>query len=138
MCDEEMADWRDFDINTRSYATLGPRPFVFLAGKPAPRLDLLNPLIYPECTQREGPAPDTDIVYRRFYRACAGGPFQYPKRKNVPAPRPFGAAAKPERPLELWDNDGIVNTASMLWPNGKDTLPVKADHMDMRVRAGGE
>jgi hypothetical protein len=29
--------------------------------------------------------------------------------------------------IELWDNDGIVNTASMVWPEGQK-MRVAADH----------
>ena len=36
----------------------------------------------------------------------------------------------PPEPIELWDNDGIVNTASMLWPKG-ETVLVPADHLDI-------
>jgi hypothetical protein len=32
--------------------------------------------------------------------------------------------------LEVWDNDGVVNTLSMLWPTGENVL-VPADHMDI-------
>jgi len=35
------------------------------------------------------------------------------------------------QPLEIWDNDGIVNTAAMLWPDGLDTRLVRADHGDI-------
>jgi len=34
------------------------------------------------------------------------------------------------QPLELWDNDGIVNTNSMLWPTGENVL-VAGDHLDI-------
>ena len=38
---------------------------------------------------------------------------------------------RPERrPIELWDNDGVVNTAPMLWPKGEKVL-VLADHLDI-------
>ena len=30
----------------------------------------------------------------------------------------------------MWDNDGIVNTLSMLWPKGENVL-VPGDHMDI-------
>jgi hypothetical protein len=128
---EEIAGWKKFGIKTRSYATVGRRAFRFEAGHPAPRWDLLNPLTYPECTPRAGRNGHTDIVYRYCYRACAGGPFQYPDPNKVPVPRPFALATHLPRPIELWDNDGIVNTASMLWPDGERTLLVECDHMDI-------
>jgi triacylglycerol lipase len=131
MRDHEISNWKEFGIQTRSYATLGSRPFRFDHGRPAPRLDVLNLLTYPECTQSEVPSPRTDIMYRCFYRACAGGPFTFPDPNNLPKPQPFVVASERQRPIELWDNDGIVNTASMLWPNGDDTLLVEGDHMDI-------
>ena len=39
-------------------------------------------------------------------------------------------APVPPLPLEVWDNDGIVNTASMFWPKGKIVL-VQGDHLDI-------
>lgn len=36
----------------------------------------------------------------------------------------------PQASLELWDNDGIVNTLSMLWPKGENVL-VASDHLDI-------
>jgi hypothetical protein len=33
--------------------------------------------------------------------------------------------------IEQWDYYGIVNTASMLWPNGKKTRLVHGDHGDI-------
>jgi hypothetical protein len=36
----------------------------------------------------------------------------------------------PQHPIEVWDNDGIVNTLSMFWPLGEN-LVVQADHMDI-------
>jgi hypothetical protein len=48
----------------------------------------------------------------------------------------------PKHAIELWDNDGIVNTASMLWRRGENVL-VACDHMDIvgqyrPVEASGE
>ena len=127
--DEEIASWQADDIKSRSYATIGARPFYFAPDKPAPRWDMINPLTYPDLTPRAKPAPDTDIAYRICYRACAGGPFAYPD--DVPVPKPFVVPANFKVALQPWDNDGIVNTQSMLWPNGNQTLLVRADHMDI-------
>ncbi|MGA2369456.1 MAG: hypothetical protein ACLPPV_21700 [Candidatus Korobacteraceae bacterium] len=128
---EEEDIWKKAGIVTRSYATIGTRPFKFKAGGPAPRWDLVNPLTYPETTLRTSPSPNTDIIYRIGYRACAGGPFIYHNGHGAPAAKPFFPAAQRPRDIELWDNDGIVNTASMFWPNGKDTLLVHCDHLDI-------
>ena len=114
-------------IQCLSYATVGGRAFTFPPGCPAPELNLTNPL---DDLQVACGDADTDISYRLCYRACAGGPLKYPqigapgKINRVVGPRP------PDEQLELWDNDGIVNTVSMLWPRGEIAL-VQADHMDI-------
>jgi len=36
----------------------------------------------------------------------------------------------PDEPLQMWDNDGIVNTLSMPWPVG-DNILVPGDHLDI-------
>ncbi|HUI83787.1 MAG TPA: hypothetical protein VL240_06160 [Candidatus Binatia bacterium] len=129
MREEEKTAWKRHGIATRSYATVGARPFAFSPGRPAELWDLLKPSTYPEFTPRQHPAPHTDFVYRGIYRACAGGPFTL--RDNQPIPEPFLVADNSPLEPESWDNDGIVNTASMLWPNKEHTLLVSADHMDI-------
>ena len=124
----EKANWKN--ITTQSYATLGRRPFQFEPGRPAPRWDLLNPATYPDFTKQEEASSGMDISYRTCYRACAGGPFTDHDEKKALTPTPFIVASEAQ-PIELWDNDGIVNTASMLWPNGEETLLVEADHIDI-------
>ena len=133
---EEIQRWGK-RIKTQSYATLGTRPFRFDPGSDAPRWDLSNPWTYPECGKDATLAAGTDIAYRIGYRACAGGPFQH----QVPAARTIPGYLKSQEeqvrlrrksaPMELWDNDGIVNTASMLWPSPRETVLVLADHMDI-------
>jgi triacylglycerol lipase len=119
---KEAAGWAEHHILTRSYATVATRPFQFESGKPAPQWDLLKPWTWPEAATAASESAGTDIAYRYCYRACAGGPFT----AGLPSERP----ASP-RALEIWDNDGIVNTASMLWPNGPGTVVVECDHMDI-------
>jgi len=51
----------------------------------------------------------TDVVYRMSYRACAGGPFKIPGGGATATATRFGT--KQEQEIEVWDNDGIVNTA---------------------------
>jgi hypothetical protein len=138
MREAEMQRWGGIAI--RSYATVSPRPFRFEAGKAAPQWDMLRPWTWPDLTERSNESAGTDLVYRYCYRACAGGPFRLPAA-DIPVPRPFDAG-QPRR-IELWDNDGIVNTASMLWPSGGATRLVHCDHMDItghfaRLGAGGE
>ncbi len=113
--DDELRLWESQGIATRSYATLGPRVFPFEPGRPAPVWELAKPWTGLAILR---PARKIDIVYRACYRACAGGPFSAPS----------GSAALGK--LESWDNDGIVNTASMYWPMGENTL-VDGDHMDI-------
>jgi triacylglycerol lipase len=125
--EEELKLWRRLHIEARSYATLGSWPFRFDPGHAAPSWNLTQPWTYPEFTGDTAPNEGTDIVYRTCYRACAGGPFQRPAHCGKVTRRLPGA---PDRAIELWDNDGIVNTASMLWPTGENVL-VPADHMDI-------
>ena len=114
-------------IEFRSYVTLGRRPFRFDPGRPAPPWELANPCTYPEITKDAGLSAGTDFVYRICYRACAGGPFKQPVASGKVTRRLSGA---PQHSIEVWDNDGIVNTMSMLWPKGENVL-VPGDHMDI-------
>jgi triacylglycerol lipase len=124
---DELKLWAKPLIRTLSYATVGGRAFQFDSGSPAPPFNLTNPFEDLSVVRACSTSRDTDISYRLCYRACAGGPLTLPKRagriSRVLGPRP------PE-PLELWDNDGIVNTVSMLWPLDENVL-VQADHLDI-------
>lgn len=113
------------DIQFRSYVTLGKRVCPFEAGKAAPQWDLEDPCTYPPIYANGGLTRNTDIMYRVCYRACAGGPFDPPKWNRQEAKR----LSRGDQ-IEVWDNDGIVNTLSMVWPLGKNVL-VHADHMDI-------
>jgi triacylglycerol lipase len=125
---KELALWKDPRIDVLSYVTVGGRPFRFPSNQPAPVWDLVNPLSYPETTQGTDLSAKTDFSYRLCYRMCAGGPFRWPAQAGE-ITRMLGKDPPPER-LELWDNDGIVNTASMLWPLG-DRVLVRGDHLDI-------
>jgi hypothetical protein len=124
----ERRIWTEHDIKTRSFATLGNNPFNFQKG-PIPCWELLKPWTYPECNKDRERAAKTDIPYRICYRACAGGPFEYPPNSDTLVVK--GVGSKKPRKIALWDNDGIVNTASMLWPNQEETMLVDGDHMDI-------
>jgi len=124
---KELERWNDAHIETLSYATVGKSPFRFASGRPAPVWDLANPCTYPEISKDARLSADTDVFYRLCYRACAGGPFQRPAGGGEVTRRLNGA---PRGSLELWDNDGIVNTLSMLWPLGENVL-VACDHLDI-------
>lgn len=128
---QEIGYWKHHHIQTRSYATIGTRPFDFDPARSAPQWDLLNPFSYPETTPHTSQSAGTDIVYRSCYRACAGGPFDYPDVATLLEPPVLVDDAGAERIIARWDNDGIVNTASMLWPNANETSLVNADHMDI-------
>jgi hypothetical protein len=65
------------------------------------------------------------LVYRLAYLICSDGPFRAPRDATV---NQFGTLEPVA--LKSWHNDGIVNTASMLWPKG-ETLLVHADHGDI-------
>ena len=47
---------------------------------------------------------------------------------SVPRRHSWRRLARPA--IELWDNDGIVNTASKLWPGVENRL-VDCDHLDI-------
>ena len=126
---KELNLWNRPPIRTLSYATVGGRPFRFplRSGCPAPVFNLTDPCAYLEIAQGGGLSAGTDISYRLCYRACAGGPLRWPDLAGKVA-RVLGPP--PAQPIELWDNDGIVNTVSMLWPKGETAL-VLADHLDI-------
>jgi len=126
--EQEKKLWQSAGIRIQSYATIGKRPFPFSEDAAAPAWNVLNPCTYPECSKDSRMAARTDIVYRTCYRACAGGPFANPDPK--PAVPQLIEPAKPGR-IASWDNDGIVNTPSMLWPGGTPTFLVPGDHMDI-------
>jgi len=81
----------------------------------------------------------TDGPFRLVFAACASGPFHRIRAQIRPGEADYqaGATQFPSRALVApssilsWHNDGIVNTASMLWPSGKETLLVEADHGDI-------
>jgi hypothetical protein len=125
----ELDAWAGHGILSRSYATVGSRAFQFERGVPAPAWKLLNPFTWAEPDGGAAGAPRTDLVYRMSYRACAGGPFGIPGGGATAAATRFDTGQLQE--LEVWDNDGIVNTASMLWPEGSATRLVAGDHGDI-------
>ena len=125
--EHELKLWRELRIHVLSYATVGSRPFRFDSGRQAPLWDLAIASTYPEVERDPELSAGTDIVYRTCYRACAGGPFHWPLHRGT-VTRHIPETAT--HAIELWDNDGIVNTASMPWPEGENVLVV-ADHMDI-------
>lgn len=67
----------------------------------------------------------SDLAYRFAYQICAQGPFRVEPGVTI---EELGSGRSVA--LEAWENDGIVNTASMHWPLGKNYL-VHADHGDI-------
>ncbi len=123
----ELKLWHDPPIRVLSFATVGCRPFRFPLNAPAPVWELTLPWTYPEIAKDPALSEGTDLSYRFTYRACAGGPFKWPANAGT-VTKILGPA--PPQPLRVWDNDGIVNTASMFWPDG-DIVLVMADHLDI-------
>lgn len=101
--DQERAIWRRHRIRTRSFATISPHP------------------------EQAG----TDLAYRICYCACANGAFHYPGPGDIPQPKEFIGRQRGRIQISDSDNDGIVNTASMLWPDLEGTVLVEGDHMDI-------
>ena len=124
--DLELQQLREkYDIEFRSYVTIGKCPFRFDPGRPVPTWKLANLSTYPVADMDPELWAGTDCMYRACYRACAGGPFDPPKESREKA-----KSLRPKSTIQIWDNDGIVNTLSMFWPLGKHVL-VHADHMDI-------
>jgi triacylglycerol esterase/lipase EstA (alpha/beta hydrolase family) len=119
----ELAD----RIKFLSYETIGNRARLFGSGEHLPMWEPTSPLGYLELIRDCVCRDKMDVVYRACYRACAGGPFEEPPMTAEVTRRLDGA---PHNKIELWDNDGIVNTLSMFWPRGENVL-VAADHMDI-------
>ncbi|MGZ4814080.1 MAG: esterase/lipase family protein [Terriglobales bacterium] len=124
---DELQLWCDPPIKVLSYVTVGGRPFQFPHDGTVPAWELSNPATLLDVIRDPQVNGKTDVAYRLCYRACAGGPFRSPQGAGD-ITRVLGRT--PPLPLETWDNDGIVNTASMLWPTGARVL-VMADHLDI-------
>jgi triacylglycerol lipase len=139
----ERALWEAHDISTMSIATIARRAYRFDHAAVAAPLSLLDPGTWPN-PRNTLDARAMDVSYLLAYRACAGGHFAIPPpvadlctdinrfdtRMFDPAQLdPDGPA--PGTPLAVWDNDGIVNTASMLWPDHENTMLIAADHLDV-------
>lgn len=123
----ERTIWKECGIATRSYATVSRCPFDESVLRAQQSWVWWDPRTFPEV----GLVPDarqwSDVVYRSCYRACLGGPFRLADGPGVATM--FGTGEK--RKVEVWENDGIVNTASMLSPGDDDTLLVECDHGDI-------
>jgi hypothetical protein len=126
--EHELDLWQRWRIETLSYATLGARVFDFAPGTVLPPWKPWSPIAWAELERAAASASDTDPFYRLAYRACAGGPFE--RSPDIAQPSSF-ADGSSASPVEAWDSDGIVNTASMFWPHADSTRLVRADHADI-------
>jgi triacylglycerol lipase len=139
----ERALWKAHDITTMSIATLARRAYRFDPAAAASPFSLLDPASWPNNRNTTG-AGDMDVSYLLAYRACAGGHFTIPPPladlcvdiNRLDTSMFEGAQLDPDGPapgtqLAVWDNDGIVNTASMLWPDHENTMLIAADHLDV-------
>lgn len=127
--EDERKMWRRHGIETRSWATVGRRPYDFAPGEVVPAWEPLKPSTAPWERLAPGVAGRMDAPYLCGYRACAGGPFGRGAFEGPLSARALGTSDA--RSVELWDNDGVVNTASMLWPSGEETQLVDGDHGDV-------
>jgi triacylglycerol lipase len=118
----EQAAWRAAGITTRSYATIGRSPY-----DKQPRTRRYGFFSFPRLlvNLRPDDVADTDVVYRIAYAATAAGPFK-PLSGNDAV-----LVNGQRRIIQAWENDGIVNTASMLWPDRDQTRLVHGDHGDI-------
>jgi hypothetical protein len=126
--EEERRIWKAWGVETRSFATVGRRPYAFEPGEVVAPWDVLHPLA-PWSRLVEGARDWTDTPYLCGYRACAGGPFGAASPAGERAATLLDGSGR--RAIERWDSDGIVNTASMLWPHGEETRLVDGDHGDV-------
>jgi hypothetical protein len=119
----ESARWQADEIEVRSYATRAPSPF----RTPPRRADRLAslPEVMSRLVRRSGDPVGSDAPYRLVHAACASGPFRLVEQYAT------DFVTRQRERIAAADNDGIVNTGSMLWPNGEATLLVQADHGDI-------
>jgi len=126
--EQEKELWESYQIKTRSYATIGHRIFdIQESDNDSSSLGLIEVLSQSVCNT----GGETDGPYRCGYRACSSGPFRkvYDRYQLGLLQPKFENGRKCK--IEPWDADGIVNTASMLWPNGEETILVEGDHGDI-------
>jgi hypothetical protein len=110
-------------IVTRSYATVSPPP-------PAAKVGLIAWLRTFLTNASGAGRVAQDALYRTAYEMTAKGGFQ---RRIAATPAWFQAPPSDQRVscVDETSNDGIVNTASMLWKHGGATCLVLADHGDI-------
>jgi hypothetical protein len=120
----EKAFWEKHGITTMSFATLGSSPYQFNHGAPG---HIWNP--FNIIDQYRLAVPGFDTTYVAGFLACASGGFSANTGDRRLKDIHNGGGIS--RYIEQWENDGIVNTASMLWPNEAETFLVHGDHADI-------
>jgi len=123
--DDELGVWNDHEIRCRSYATRGTVPFTT---PPTTGTDTLRSSMSTASVFRgRAGLSCSDPIYRTAYWLTSAGPFR--GRADLETATDFltgeGVTVQP------WENDGIVNTASMFWPNGSSTQLISGDHADI-------
>lgn len=141
----EIETWRDLGLHTRSYATWVPPELVEADPDALRFVDAVykaagTPSLH--ASARVGRAAlalrmygSPQLLFDLCFSACADprGPFPRPP-DPVPLRRLNGRLAPP---LRVGDNDGVVNTLSMLWPFDESDpgrhshVLVEADHADI-------
>jgi triacylglycerol lipase len=122
---KEAQIWDRKGIETLSFATIGRDP-------KAPQdlfktvWNLLRLGKHPRYAREQGPTRENP-VYDFCYLACAIQ--QHPYCAPAGDATPF--LGGPVRHIKASENDAIVNTASMLWPNGDKTWLIDGDHGDI-------
>jgi hypothetical protein len=122
LMDGDVAAWPPH-VRALSFATRSPTPFFDpeVSGR-RPRLREASTLPRATWAAHE---PDTDGIYRLAWWVTSAGPFAAGDLRSAVDV----ATGQPAR-LADYDNDGIVNTASMIWPEGETRL-VRGDHGDV-------
>lgn len=122
----ELAHWRSHDIEAQSYATIATCPFDSPVTRNPREWMLANPMRYPDVGLAPHARAKTDVMFRACYRACLAGPFSVEGSRHA-----TWLTGERSHAIADYENDGIVNTGSMLWPNGAATKLVAADHGDI-------
>ncbi len=75
-----------------------------------------------------GLKPEAQLLFSSLHALLA---FRPSPKLGVPCSLPFLLQPQEQRSLGLEDNDGIVNSVSMVWPDVERSLIVEADHADI-------
>jgi len=134
---KEQAAWAKNGIEVLSFATRARPPVAGITDSHRIKsyTNLLKLLGIPGVGNTDGP-------FRLVFHACASGPFAKVREKILKSEPDYRASAirfdrqgegepVPAGEIASWHNDGIVNTGSMLWPSGAQTLLVDGDHADI-------